>query len=117
MIYRNLKNIIKCHTNYIPRLCSRDYFTSPPIASEILQHSKQIRMENTVSNISVSLNDNCYTCYNLMEKYDLNYLPVKNDNNVVGILSRYDVKAKLQHHQHEEEEEGEIRKDMTLMVY
>ncbi len=117
MMYNNLRTIIKGQIKYTPRLYSRSYFTSPPKASEILHHAKQTRMENTVSKISVSLNDNCYTCYNLMEQYDLNYLPVKSNNDIIGVLSRYDVKSKLQHHQYEEEEEEEIRRDMTQMVY
>ena len=37
-----------------------------------------------------------------MEKHNLNYLPVKKNETVIGILSRYDVTTQLQHHKYEE---------------
>ena len=79
--------------------------------------AKQERKSSVIKNISVTEKDNCYKCYNLMKEHNLNYLPVKNKDNIIGILSRYDVQVQLLHHISEEDEENKIHQDLSSISY
>jgi len=53
----------------------------------------QIRVEDVMSKkiISIKPNETLFDAANMMEKYDVNRLPVINNNRLVGIISRADL--------------------------
>lgn len=87
----------------------RSYYSVPPNAFNMLNKIKSNTINNLKNNLYVSENTNCYDCYHFVKKNKLDYLPIKSNGNIIGILSKNDIEREVKTHIFNEEEEQTIR--------
>tara|TARA_B110000902_G_C14211175_1_gene551406 strand:+ start:125 stop:436 length:312 start_codon:yes stop_codon:yes gene_type:complete len=91
-------------------IIKRSYYSIPPNASKILNKIRSNTINNFKNNLYANENTSCYDCYNIVKKNNLDYLPIlSNNNHIIGVLSKYEIKREVQMHIFNEEEEKEIR--------
>jgi len=91
----------------------RSYYSVPPNAFNMLNKIKSSAINNLKNNLYVSENTNCYDCYHIVKKYNLDYLPIKSNGNIIGILSKNDIEREVKIHTFNEEEEKTIRDNVS----
>ena len=93
-----LQNIVK---KQFLKLSTRNIYTVVPNAKDILLYGKKKYNNAIADSLNVSVNANCYKCYEIMTNNHLNYLRVVENGETIGILKKSDVKEVMLYHDYE----------------
>tara|TARA_B100001250_G_scaffold368826_1_gene351802 strand:- start:238 stop:477 length:240 start_codon:yes stop_codon:yes gene_type:complete len=74
-------------------------------------------MQKALKNkVFVNKNDDCYECFDIMNKNNIEFVPIKDNNKIIGFLSKNDIKSRLDFHIYMEEETFKIREDLNKLI-
>ena len=86
------------------RLFKRSYHNFPMTAFNMLNNVKTKAINNLKSNIYATEDMDCHQCLKIIRKHKIDYLPIKSNNNIIGVLSKHEIQKTVMIHELDEEE-------------
>lgn len=80
------------------RLLKRSYHNIPPSAFNMLNNVRTKAINNLKNNIYANEYMDCYQCLKIIKNHNVDYLPIKSNNNIIGILSKDEIEKTITNH-------------------
>ena len=89
-----------------------------PKSRNILEYKDAEKMYSLSLNVFAYEDDDCYTCYNIINDYNLKYLCVRDNNNkLLGFMSRQDIESNILEYEYECEEDEKVRESIRKSMH